>query len=262
MPARNANRRRRPSREAARRRIDLRRPLLAGGVLALTLSALALALGLLDRPLHAVVVEGAFQRLSPLQLEAAMKPALDAGFLSVDLVEVRRRLVALPWVDSVQVRRQWPHSLEVTVLEQVAAARWGRAGLLNMRGELFVSDARHVPAELPRLSGPEETEVRVAARYLGMRDPLLAAGLRIRELHLDARGAWRIQLDNGLEVRLGRRDTELRLQRFVALVTPLVTDRFAEVVYVDMRYSSGFAIGWRAGAGPGMVAAAGKDTDV
>ena len=64
----------------------------------------------------------------------------------------------------------------VKIVEQVAAARWGDDGLLNTRGELFARDARHVPPELPRLSGPEGTEAEVAQRYLAMQGRLAEAG--------------------------------------------------------------------------------------
>ena len=60
-------------------------------------------------------------------------------------------------------------SLHVTVIEQAAAARWGDAGLLNNRGELFIAPRAHVPSELPRLSGPEGSESQVAQRYLSAR---------------------------------------------------------------------------------------------
>ena len=70
-----------------------------------------------------------------------------------------RRCEALPWVDTVERAARLAARPHVTSVEQVAAARWGENGLLNTRGELFVTDAAHIPPELPRLSGPDGTEV-------------------------------------------------------------------------------------------------------
>ena len=42
--------------------------------------------------------------------------------------------------------------------EEAPIACWGERGLLNAAGELFLPDADHVPAELPRLHGPAGTE--------------------------------------------------------------------------------------------------------
>jgi cell division protein FtsQ len=158
---------------------------------------------------------------------------------------VRRSIAALPWVDSVSVQRSWPRGLAVTVAEEVAAARWGAHGLLNTRGELFVSEARHIPAELPQLSGPPGTERIVAERYLATQGRLLEAGMRLTALRLDARGAWELDLDSGITVRLGRRQVDDRFEKFMASAAKLVGQRSAEIAYVDMRYTNGFAIGWR-----------------
>ncbi len=211
---------------------------------------------LLDRPIRQATVQGPFERVSVLQVEAAVGDLRETGFLRVRLDEVRARLVAIDWVDDAVVRRRWPAEVEITVIEQVPAARWGESGLLNTRGELFVREARHVPPELPRLFGPEGSERLVARRYLDARATLAAVGFRLQSLELDARGAWRLTLTNGMELRLGREAFEPRLRRFARIAAPLLTPRVAEVDYVDLRYSRGFAIGWRTGAGNGDNAAA------
>jgi hypothetical protein len=61
---------------------------------------------------------------------------------------------------------------------------------------------------------------------------------------LDARGAA-AGLANGIDVRLGRRQIDERLDRFIQTALPVMSGRAAEIDYVDMRYSNGFAIGWR-----------------
>ena len=165
--------------------------------------------------------------------------------MSADLDEIQRAVEALPWVDHARIARHWPNSLHVSVTEQTAAARWGEAGLLNTRGQLFVRVATHVPAELPRLSGPEGTETQVAQRYLSAQGRMLEAGMRIAALRLDERGAWEMDLDSGVTVRLGRRDVDERIDRFIRTTVQVISHRQTEINYVDMRYSNGFAIGWR-----------------
>jgi cell division protein FtsQ len=130
------------------------------------------------------------------------------------------------------------------VTEQVPAAVWGERGLLNVRGELFVNSVRHVPAELPRLSGPEGRSADVARRYLDVRERLIPVGLDLRRVHLDQRGAWDMTLQNGVEVRFGRRDITGRIELFLGIVADIITGRGTDIEYVDMRYSNGFTIGW------------------
>ena len=216
-------------------------PLVAVGIVVATFY---LSSNALDRPIQSIEISGPFQRVTALQIEEAISDELDNGFVSVDLAEVRQRLVALPWIDQATVARRWPNRLHITVAEQVPAAVWGDRGLLNVRGELFVNSAHHVPAELPRLSGPEDRSADVAKRYLDVRDRLIPVGLDLRHVHLDQRGAWEMTLQNGIEVRLGRRDIANRTELFLDMVADIIMGRGAEIEYVDMRYSNGFAIGW------------------
>jgi cell division protein FtsQ len=222
---------------------------------ALAATALA-ALWLLNQPIETVAVAGRFQRVAPVDVERAVKAQLHgAGLLSVDLAAVRRAIHTLAWVDGVSVQRAWPRGLDVLVIEQTAAARWGERGLLNTRGELFDSDERHIPPELAQLSGPAGKESVVAQRYLAAEGRLLQAGLRLSAIRLDARGAWEMDLANGVTVRLGRREVDERFEKFMNTAVKLVTQRGEDIAYVDMRYTNGFAIGWR-----GNVArSAGKD---
>jgi cell division protein FtsQ len=202
-----------------------------------------------NQPIETVAVEGRFQRVAPMDVERVVKASVHgAGLLSVDLAQVRRAIHTLPWVDAVSVERAWPHGLTVLVIEQTAAARWGERGLLNTRGELFDTDERHIPPELARLEGPQGKEGEVAQRYLAAEARLAQAGQRLTALRLDARGAWEFDLANGVTVRLGRRQVDERFEKFMGTALKLVTQRGEDIAYVDMRYTNGFAIGWRGGA--------------
>ena len=220
-------------------------PLVAVGVVVATFY---LSSNVLDRPIRSIEISGPFQRVTALQIEEAISDELEDGFVSADLAAIQQRIVALPWIDRATVARRWPSRLRISVTEQLPAAVWGERGLLNIRGELFVVSARHVPAELPRLSGPEERSADVARRYLEIRERLIPIGLDLRRVHLDQRGAWEMTLHNRIEVRFGRRDIAARTELFLDLVADIVTARAAEIEYVDMRYSNGFTIGWNNGS--------------
>jgi cell division protein FtsQ len=62
-----------------------------------------------------------------------------------------------------------------------------------------------------------------------------------------------MDLDNGVTVRLGRRDVDERIDRFIHTASQVISHRLNEIGYVDMRYSNGFAIGWRNPAAPASV---------
>jgi cell division protein FtsQ len=251
---RNRNRRK-PAATGRRPSIAWLKPLVedgvkpALGVCALMIGAGVIVWGLamsLDRPIASVEVGGQFQRVAPVQIEEAVAPFKGAGFLSVDLDALRAALESIDWVDRARVERRWPNGLRVVITEHVAAARWGEDGLLNTRGELFLRGARHMPPELPQLVGPEASLQQVAHLYLDTYPRLLAVGMRLSRVELDARGAWSLTLGSGVKVRLGRQDVATRLERFLRVASPLVASRGPEVKYVDLRYSNGFSVGWNA----------------
>ncbi len=205
-------------------------------------------LWLMDRPINSVRIEGRFERVTAMQVEAAMTPYLDEGFLSLNIGEVQRAVARLPWVERAGIRRSWPAALNVAVVEQRAAARWGKNGLLNVYGELFVQEAKHVPAELPSLSGPDGTQIQVAKRYFQLDARLQQRGLKAVSLSLDARGSWGLGLSNGVQVRLGAVDVENRASRFFVALDRVLEPLSDKIHYIDMRYTNGFAVGWKENA--------------
>ncbi len=210
----------------------------------------------LDQPVRQLVVEGTFQRVTPIQVEAAIADELGAGFLTANLSALRERVESLDWVDRANVGRRWPDTLIVRVTEHKAAARWGKSGLLNVRGELFTESSQHIFPELPSLAGPPGSERDVARRYLAVRGKLAEADLKLESLGVDERGAWRLVLGGGQEIRLGRRDIDERLYRFFDVVAPELAAVLPRVDYVDLRYTNGFAVGWRGGPPQNLAAVA------
>lgn len=210
----------------------------------------------LDRPVDSLVVEGTFRRVTPIQVEAALDDALDGTFMSLDLDQLKEDVAAIDWVDGVQLSREWPDVLKVRISEHKAAASWGDNGLLNVRGELFTRDAKFTYAELPKLGGPDGSERLVAAAYLRLKGRLADANMTLDSLRMDARGALRVVLAGGQEVRFGRHDFETRVNRFFDVVVPALAGEFDNVRYIDLRYTNGFAVGWivSSGTGTGLLA--------
>ncbi len=222
------------------------KPLFAVALVALTYD---LSSRMLERPVKSIEVTGPMQRVSVVEIEDVIESEIEAGFFASDLSRMREMIQSLQWIDQAAVARRWPDRIAISVTEQVPAAVWGESGLMNTRGELFVdAGAQHMPAELPRLSGPEHRSAEVARRYLDIRRRLVPAGIDVKRVSVDARGAWEITLSNGISVRLGRRDVDERTELLVSVVADIVTARAADIEFVDMRYSSGFTIGWKEGS--------------
>ena len=204
-------------------------------------------LWMLDQEIKSVRIEGRFERVSSLQVESAITPFMNQGFLGADLRTLQHSITNLPWVQQASVRRSWPSTLIVSVTEERAAARWGKDGLLNIYGELFVDHASHIPAELPHLMGPEGAELEVAQRFFELDAQMEQRGLMAVSLAVDERGSWELGLSNGMQVRFGAVAIDARTERFFEALDQLLAPVTDKVDYIDMRYTNGFAIGWKPG---------------
>ncbi|MGH8372664.1 MAG: cell division protein FtsQ/DivIB [Gammaproteobacteria bacterium] len=220
-----------------------------GGLLILTTLigvALRFATPVLDGPaLTALVVQGELRHVSPATVRTAVLPVVAGkGFFRVDMQTAQATIQSLPWVATATVRRSWPHTLYISLVEEVPVARWNGDGLVDAQGKVFMHGDVSAYLTLPLLSGPEGGAQDVLADYNSFAALITARGLRITRLTVDARGAADLLLSDGIEVRLGREAAQQRLERFGAVALPALGAQLTSVAYVDMRYTNGFAVGW------------------
>lgn len=196
-------------------------------------------------PLRVVKVNGEIHYLEKARLQQAMAPFIQGGFFTVDVASICRAVEALPWVYRAKVQRDWPDRLHVLIEEQQPVARWGRDGLLNRFGESFFPEALPEAVRLPQLSGPEAHEQMVLEQYRGIARLLKPLGLQLARVQLDERRAWYLEMDDGVQLELGRADTRQRLQRFVRSWPEVFAGQTEALERVDLRYSNGFSVYWQ-----------------
>lgn len=215
----------------------------------LTLLAAGAGAGVLLLPrVHRVVLRNVPAEIPRADLVALLHRDLGRPWFLVDLERIRRRLKRIPWVARVSVRRRWPGTLVVRLRTRVAVARWNGVGLLDRRGRLFALDRGGLGRALPSLSGPPGSVGLVFAEFRRWWPLLRRARLAPRALAMDRRGGVVLSLRHGPTLRLGARDRRARLLRFLTAALPVLRPRWSRVRYVDLRYPSGFAVGWRTAA--------------
>lgn len=171
-------------------------------------------------------------------------PFTSWGWLRLPAERLGRRLEELNWVASARVRREWPLDVSIVITERRPIARWGPDALLDESGEAF-DPGGPINRTLPLLQGPEGTEKEMLDRYRAFSARLGARSLALAELRLDPRGAWRLDLRDGPQLRLGADSIDLRLERALLALDELAGERGTEIAYLDLRYPNGFAVSWR-----------------
>jgi cell division protein FtsQ len=225
------------------------------GLLALLAAVLALLLAALwvaRQPLwtlRAISLHGDVEHQSVAAIRTQVLPHLRGNFLTLDLAQARARFEALPWVREARVERVFPNRLRVTLREHEPLAWWQESGgtrAVSTTGEVFDITPDDPAAERwSTLAGPGSAAPAVVAMYQRLLPLVARLGRDIDELQLSERGSWRLLLDNGAVLELGRGD-ELalaRLQRFVA-TQPALRARFGprDIVTADLRYPHGYAV--------------------
>lgn len=196
-------------------------------------------------PFEQIEVTGALQQVGSAELREVVAPLVSVGFIRVDVMAVRDAVEALPWVSSVTVRRQWPNTLALEVEEQRLLARWGDNGLINQKGELFYPEDIDIDTDIPHFYGVEGVSSQMATAYRRYQALLQKAQLSVVRLDVSERRAWRIKLNNGVELVLGREPKDQHLQRFIDVYSSGLADQITRISRVDLRYSNGFAVRWK-----------------
>jgi cell division protein FtsQ len=194
------------------------------------------------------------RHVNELTIRGTALPKLRGNFFTSDLDVVRQAFEAVPWVRRASVRREWPNRLVVALEEHQVMATWGEdeGRLLSVKGELFTANLAEAEddlgkdSNLPQLSGPPGTEKEVLARYSELRQWFEPLNLIPEELALSNRYAWRVKLDSGTTVELGReqngRTLKERVQRLIEVHPKLMQLANGKIESVDMRYPNGLAV--------------------
>lgn len=196
-------------------------------------------------PLRTVNITGTFPHVDPNVLRETLQPFMQQGFLTVHTTALRTRLQQFPWIYAVDIKREWPDTLNIKLIEQQPIARFNDQALINAQGDLFTVDPATIPTTLPIFLGAPGQQTLLLQTYQKMTSIVTPLKLKITILNVDARQAWRLQLDNGIVLLLGKDDPLERLQRFVAAYPQLVNSQTPPISYIDLRYPHGMAVSFK-----------------
>lgn len=219
------------------------RPLLFAFLLvALAAAALPIVQRLDGHAVKSVRVAGEFTHVSREALEQVVANQITKGFFEVDVEAVRSASRALPWVRDASVRRVWPDSLHVAIVEREPVARWNDEALMEADGTLFQPHGQAVALNFPRLYGPAQSEREVLDAYDRFRAALGPLGGGIDSLRLVERGGWRVVLVNGTTLVLAEGQDAATMKRFARAAGKEIAEHLDQIEQVDLRYAGGFAV--------------------
>ena len=159
------------------------------------------------------------------------------SLVGFDVQDARDRIASLPWVEEASVRKIYPSTLEVKIVEREPFAIWqqgSRLSLIENDGRTIapLSGARYRALPLVVGVGAEEPAAGFVAKVSAYPD--LAA--RVRGYVRVSERRWDLRLENGMTVKLPERGEDDALRDLLAL-----DHRYGllsrDIETVDMRFA-------------------------
>lgn len=167
------------------------------------------------------------------------------GYFGQDIKNVEKKILTIPWINKVIVRKIWTDKLSLTLFEHRPVALWNDNKLLSDQGIVFNLPLNRInKAGFPILYGPESEGKRVLDAWWKIKQDLIARNLELKSIAVDKRDSWKITLSNGITLLLGRGNWTPKIDRFVKIFPQINTPDEKIISYVDLRYKYGAAVGF------------------
>ena len=197
-----------------------------------------------------VRLEGDLQRNSVTTVRANAMPHLAGNFFTMDLGKTRAAFEQVPWVRHAVVRRVWPDKLVVALEEHQPVALWegdeNSDKMVNSHGEVFEANVGDVEDDsLPQFAGPDGTSPQVLDMYHRLQPLFSTIDAEMTALRLSGRGSWKVDLDDGAAIELGRGTSDEVVERTARFIRtlPQVLHKFnAPLESADLRHAEGYAV--------------------
>jgi cell division protein FtsQ len=194
-----------------------------------------------------VVVQGNYSNVDPSSLKDILKQDVSGDLLSLSVAKVGNSIAALPWVKSVQVFRQLPHTVVVNLQQRDPVAIYNNNMFIDNSGQLFSNyNLEKDAAPLVKLNGPTKESRSMILHEQVFSEILSAINLQVATVNLGDSLSWEVDTSNGIKLFLGQKDEIDRIVRFVNSYSYLVKEnKNTKIDYVDLRYPYGFAVKWQ-----------------
>jgi len=177
-----------------------------------------------------ITVIGA-ERVAPEEIVAASGIVQGQNLFSFSKDEVTSRLKANPWLESVEINREVPGSIEITVRERAAIAivKLDALYVMDSKGVIFKKYSAEEGLDLPVVTGLSKESLALATENLEERLMELISVLtnrsgfnitNVSEINIDAdHGLSLFTLDEGVRLEVGMGSFEEKLASFEKILS-------------------------------------------
>jgi len=152
------------------------------------------------------------------EILAALLVERGDSMMTFNAEDARARVLDVNWVEDAEVKRLFPNTIRVTVLERTPFAVWQKSDhsyVVDIKGQTIAQAPASVMAQLPFLIG--DGAPAAAPKLLAMLEtrPSIKSRLRVASRVGDRR--WTLKLDGGVDVLLPASDAGSALDELLRL---------------------------------------------
>lgn len=178
-------------------------------------------------------------RTAPEVLVTALGLEPGQSIFKADLQAARRRLLSLDWVADAEVRRRYPGSIYVTIVEKRPFALWqSPSGLfvVDRSGGVITDRNLEVFAALPKLIGVGANGGAEVVDAIALHP---AVSARVKAVERVSERRWNLILDDGVVVKLPETDWQRQIETLETLIVEKgVLER--DIAEIDLRNSTNY----------------------
>lgn len=193
-------------------------------------------------PVKNIKISGDLTYVKQSDLQQIILPFIVKGFFRLDSQGLKEKILHLPWIANVNIKRFWPDTLAVSFITKKPIAFMGKHGLLDEQGNVFIPDGDSRALDLPIFEGSVGQQKYLLQTYITLSPMFAQLHLKIKLLRLIDQQYWDLKLDNGLTVYLSRSQPFIQVERLIDVYSDVIASKVSMVDYVDLRYAHGMAI--------------------
>jgi cell division protein FtsQ len=195
-------------------------------------------------PIKHLELNASYEHVKQNDIKKITNLYTDDGFFRLNVWKLKQQLSKSPWIYTASVRRGWPDTINIDIVEQRPVLRWGKDSLVNQDGGIFTPPITTFPKGLPIIFGPNDKKTEIFVIYHQIILALEPLNLTIKKLTLKPQHYWELLLSNDIIVYMKERSPLEQIKLLTNIYNKLDIKHAQKPQVIDLRYQSGLAIKW------------------
>lgn len=196
-------------------------------------------------PIEKIAFTETLKYVDEKQLATLLKSEDMGGMLSIDLQDLREKVLLNPWVKDVGIRKKWPDTLIFHFQEYKPVALVNSEYLLE-NGHLMKYNDTEILSNIIRIqveknsSYQQQGLLELVVKLAKINQRLELHQFNVDQFLVNEGNNWSVEIKNKFLIKVGRKHQLERIERFLKVYAAIENKKSLQSI--DLRYSNGFAV--------------------